>query len=95
MERDPSIAETIKASPKAWTAAYHFATSNMDYLQSKMAEQQANTASADRMIQNAEKPKTLGSVGVQSPVGGSRDAFSLSQDEFAEAKRRLTSTGKY
>jgi len=87
MKNDPSIADTIRNSPKAWKAAYHFATHSMEYLQDKMKGQQSQDA--ERMIKNAEKPKTLANTGPQSNVGTHRDAFDMSPEEFEAVKKRL------
>lgn len=87
MQNDPSIAETIRNSPKGWQAAYHFATHSMGYLQDQMKNQQSQEA--ERMIKNAEKPKTLANTGPQSNVGTHRDAFDMSAEEFEAIKKRL------
>jgi len=87
IREDPSIADTIKHSPQAWKSAYHFATRNMDYLKDKMATNQSKEA--ERMVKNADKPKTLGSTGVQSNVGTQKDAFRMSAEEFANVKKSI------
>jgi len=87
VKEDQGIINTIKSVPNKWTTMYHFATRNMKYLQDTMSSKQNDDAK--RAVQNAEKPKTLGSTGTQSNVGGHRDAFSMSDAEFADIKKQI------
>ena len=92
IREDPSIAETIKASPKPWKSAYHFASRTEPYMKNKMAGQQSREA--EKMVENAKKPKSLGTTGPQSNVGGHRDAFDMSKEEFEAVKKKLVE-GRY
>lgn len=88
IKETPWIAEEIKSSPDmAWKRAYHYATHSTEYLQDKIKGQRSKEA--ERMISNAEKPRTLASTGPQSNVGTERDAFDMSPEEFEAVKKRL------
>lgn len=92
LQQNPWMGDVIKTSPQAWKMAYHYATNNPTYYKSTIEQQQSTQA--EKMVQNAVKPQSLGTVGVQANVGGKRPASSLSDAEFAEAQRQI-SAGTY
>lgn len=87
VKKDPWIADKIRNSSTAWRDAYYYASKDDDCIRDKMAGQQ--NQDAQRMVNNATKPKTLGSTGAQANVGGYKDAFKMSQEEFEDAKRKI------
>jgi len=94
VKQDPLLAEKIRSSSNPMQEAYYHATHNFDYF--KDTFQNTQSVEAERMVNNALKPKTLGSIGTQTNVGGRKDAFSMTDEEFEAAKTAIRNgTFKY
>jgi len=87
LQKQPWLADSIKRSPSAWKEAYYHATNNANYYKTSFEQKQSQQA--EQIVKNASAPKSLGSVGSQSNLGGHRDAFSLSNDDFASVKAQI------
>jgi len=92
LQEKPELVEELKRSPNALKKAYYEATHSYQYFKDKMAKEQG--ATADTVVKNAMKQKTLGSTGsVQPNVGGTVDVNSMSSEQFAQLCNKIRKTG--
>lgn len=87
LQQQPWLENEIKNSPSVWKSMYHHATNNQAYFQNTVAQNQSKDA--EKIVQNASKPQTLGSTGVQSNVTGKKSAFAMTDQEFLEAQQAI------